>query len=103
MAERVEMLRAILKGDPANRLARYGLAMEYAKADRLDDAVAEYRALIASHPDYAYAYYHGGQTLERLGLGVAARAMYEEGVKAAERSGDSHARNEIQAALDLLA
>lgn len=103
MVERIGALRAILEGDPANRLARYGLAMEYVKLDRLEDAAAEFRALIAAHPDYAYAYYHGGQTLERLGLAAEARALYEQGVQAAVRSGDSHAQNEIQAALDLLA
>jgi len=102
MSERIESLRSILVQDPGNRLARYGLAMEYANAGRLEEAVGEYRTLIASHPDYAYAYFHGGQALERLGRLDEARTMYRQGVDAATRSGDAHARGEIEGAVDLL-
>ncbi len=103
MSGRIEMLQSILTQEPGNRLARYGLAMEYANAGRLDEAVGEYRALILSHPDYAYAYFHGGQALERMGKKEEARTMYQQGVEAAARSGDAHARSEIEGALDLLA
>jgi tetratricopeptide (TPR) repeat protein len=102
MSDRLETLKSILAKDAANRLARYGLAMEYASQGRLEDAMVEFRALIASHPDYAYAYFHGGQTLERLGRVDEARQIYEDGISAATRSGDAHARSELQGALDLL-
>lgn len=102
MNERLELLRKILAQDPKNTLARYGLAMEYGKSGCLEDAVTEYRELIAHNPDYAYAYFQGGQALERLGRIEEARAMYQQGVEAASRIGDQHARSEIQAALDLL-
>ncbi|MGO9095397.1 MAG: tetratricopeptide repeat protein [Bryobacteraceae bacterium] len=102
MSDRLEVLRSILAGDPNHRLARYGLAMEYAKAGRLEDAVTEFRALLASHPDYAYAYFHAGQTLERLARLGDARQMYTDGIAAAWRAADSHAASELQAALDLL-
>ena len=102
MTDRLEALRELLAQDPANRLARYGLAMEYGKAGRLEEAVAEYRALVSSHPDYAYAYFHAGQALERLGRVEDARQMYALGVEAAVRAGDTHARTEIEGALDLL-
>lgn len=102
MTDRLEALRELLAQDPANRLARYGLAMEYVKAGRLEEAVTEYAALVDSHPDYAYAYFHAGQALERLGRLDEARQMYVRGVEAAVRAGDSHARSELQAALDLL-
>ena len=64
--------------------------------------MSEFRALIAAHPDYSAAYYHGGQTLERLGKLDDARALYREGIEATTRKGDWHTRDEIQAALDLL-
>ncbi|MGA2325170.1 MAG: tetratricopeptide repeat protein [Bryobacteraceae bacterium] len=102
MTDRLEALRNILAQDPDNRLARYGLAMEYVKAGRLEQALDEYRALVSSHPDYAYAYFHAGQALERLGRLEDARQMYTRGVEAAIRGGDAHARSELQAALDLL-
>ena len=47
-------------------------------------------------------YFHGGQTLERMGREDEAREMYRQGVEAATRVGDGHARAEMQGALDLL-
>ena len=64
---RLETLSAMLSQDPGNTLARYGLAMEFANQGRLDEAVAEYGTLLERDPNYAAAYYHGGQALERLG------------------------------------
>ena len=80
---------------------RYGLAMEY-RNRRPGTALREFRALIAADPDYSAAYFHGGQTLERLGRTEEAATMYREGIEATTRKGDFHTRDEIQAALDLL-
>lgn len=96
------MLKALLADDPNNKFARYGLAMECAKAGQLDTAVSEFRALIAIDPDYCAAYFHGGQALERAGDVEQARTMYEQGIEAATRTGDAHTRGELQSALDLL-
>jgi hypothetical protein len=40
--------------------------------------------------------------LEKLDRPDQARAAYQEGIAAAERTGDSHARSELQDALDIL-
>ncbi len=88
--------------DPANSFARYGLAMECANSGDLAGAVAEFQALIEQNPNYSAAYYHGGQSLEKLGRLEEARAFYEKGIEATERSGDAHTRAEIEAALNLL-
>ena len=88
--------------NPKDSFSRYGLAMEYRNAGDLEGAVREFRDLIAVNPDYAYAYFHGGQTLEKLGRLDEAGEMYRAGIESATRSGDQHARGEIQGALDLL-
>ena len=88
--------------NPRDSFSRYGLAMEYRKRGDLEAALNEFRTLIATDPDYVAAYFHGGQTLEKLGQIEEAREMYEAGVDAAVRKGDQHGRNEMQAALDLL-
>jgi tetratricopeptide (TPR) repeat protein len=88
--------------DPANSFARYGLAMELAKTGDLVGAVSEFQALLATNPDYAAAYYHGGQTLEKLGRLDEARVVYEKGINVTSRIGDAHTRGEIEAALSLL-
>lgn len=102
MPDRVETLKAMLAEDPKNSFVRYGLAMEYMKAGQSDTAMAEFRGLLEGDPDYCAAYFHGGQTLERMGLIEDAKEMYERGIEATLRTGDAHTRSELQAAVELL-
>jgi len=88
--------------DPGNAFARYGLAMELVNSGRGEEAVEEFRALLAANPNYAAGYFHGGQTLEKLGRVEEARALYERGIEVTTRTGDGHTRSELQGALDLL-
>jgi len=99
---RLEILKSMVEQNPADSFARYGLAMEHRNTGDLEAAVAEFRTLLAAHPDYSAAYFHGGQTLERLGRTAEARALYLSGIEATARKGDFHTRDEIQAALDLM-
>jgi Tfp pilus assembly protein PilF len=101
-ANRLEMLKQVLAQDPDNFLARYGLAMEYSNSGDLERAWDEFRGLIAVNPEYAAAYFHGGQALERLGRLEEAGELYRSGIGAATRTGDLHLRNELQTALDAL-
>jgi tetratricopeptide (TPR) repeat protein len=96
---RIDILKQMLAADPANTFARYGLAMERVKSGDLSGAVAEFETLLASAPDYSAAYFHGGQTLEKLGRLDEARDFYRRGVAATR---DPHALSELQAALDIL-
>lgn len=96
---RVEILKQLLAENASNAFARYGLAMEYVKAGSLDQAVAEFENILAADPQYSAAYFHGGQTLEKLGKVDQARDFYRRGLAA---SRDPHARSEMQAALDIL-
>jgi tetratricopeptide (TPR) repeat protein len=98
----MEVLQAMVAQNPADAFARYGLAMELVKGGQLESAVGEFRALLDHNPNYAAAYFHGGQVLEKLGEVEQARAFYEKGVEVTGRTGDQHARSELQAALDML-
>jgi tetratricopeptide (TPR) repeat protein len=99
---RVEILKQMVAQDPNNSFARYGLAMEYANSGDLKRAVSEFESLIAADDQYAAAYYHAGQALEKLGRLDEARQVYEKGIEVTTRKGDSHTRSEIEAALSLL-
>ena len=99
---RLDILKSMVEQNPADSFLRYGLAMEYRNAGDLEAAVREFRALMAANPDYAPAYFHGGQTLERLGRDEEARELYRKGIETTARKGDQHALSEMQAALDLL-
>ena len=85
--------------NPANAFARYGLAMEQVKSGRLEEAVDAFQALLAADPNYSAAYFHGGQTLEKLGRLDDARDFYRRGLSVTR---DHHAAGELQAALDIL-
>lgn len=89
----------MLDADPANSFARYGLAMEHVKGGELEAAVGEFELLLASDPNYSAGYFHGGQTLEKLGRLDTAREYYRRGIAVTR---DPHARGELQAALDIL-
>ena len=96
---RIDILKQLLAQDPASTFARYGLAMEYIKSGALEDAIGEFKTILKADPAYAAAYFHGGQTLEKLGRLDEARDFYRQGVA---RTQDAHARAELQTALDIL-
>jgi Flp pilus assembly protein TadD len=102
MANRMEILKSMVEQNPRDTFARYGLAMEYANNGELENAVAEFRALLQFNPDYSAAYFHGGQALEKLGRVEEARQTYLQGIEVTSRTGDQHTRSELQGALDLL-
>jgi hypothetical protein len=66
-----------------------------------DDAAADenFKALMTSHPDYVAAYFQYGQFLAKSGRTPEARAALSAGIAVAQRTGDDHARAEMEAAL----
>ena len=102
MATRLEILKSMVEQKPGDSFARYGLAMELRNTGDLEGALREFDELRRLNPDYTATYFHAGQTLERLGRIEDARAMYREGIEVTSRTGDLHAKGELQGALDLL-
>jgi tetratricopeptide (TPR) repeat protein len=99
---RIEQYRAFLEKDPNNSFARYVIAQEYLKLERVAEAVEAFRDLLGRDPDYVPAYYHGGKALERAGDMEAARELYRQGIETATRKGDGHAKAELEEALGAL-
>ena len=97
---RMETLKTMLLDSPRNTFARYGLAMEHVNASEFDQAVTEFHTLLEIDPKYCAAYYHGGQTLEKMGRTDDAKSIYNDGLRACQQVGDAHTASEIQAALD---
>ncbi len=92
----------MVAANPADAFSRYGLAMEYLNSGNLETAIEQFRALLDHNPNYAAGYFHGGQTLEKLGRTGDAKALYGKGIEITTATGDLHTRSELQAALDML-
>lgn len=73
--------------------------MEYVKAGEWAQAVPQFEAVLKTDPAYSAAYFHGGQTLEKLGRLEEARDLYRRGIAATR---DPHARGELEGALAIL-
>ncbi|MDE3195615.1 MAG: tetratricopeptide repeat protein [Acidobacteriota bacterium] len=102
-SSRLEILKSMVEQKPADAFSRYGLAMEYAREGDLEAASAEFEALLGHNPGYAAGYFHGGQTLEKLGRIEEAREYYRKGIEVTDASGDTHTRSELIGALQMLA
>ena len=92
----------MVEQNPADAFSRYGVAMEYVRQGDLAGAAEQFRLLLEHNPTYAAGYFHGGQTLEKLGSIEEAKAIYAKGIEVTTATGDAHTRSELQGALDML-
>lgn len=99
---RRQMLEGFLAANPRDAFARYGLAMECVKQGDAAAAEKHFAQLLAQHPGYVAGYFHYGQLLAQLGRTGEAKKTLQSGILAAQKAGDSHARDEMQAALSAL-
>src|SRR6266404_6470142 len=98
--DRIVMLTQILDENPNDAFARYGLAMEHAKSGDVETAMQEFRKLLEVHPDYAAGYFMAAQTLAKAGRNDEAKTYLQNGIAAAARTGNAHAKGEMEAMLD---
>jgi predicted Zn-dependent protease len=98
--QRIDAFRAFVAKRPDDAFARYSLAMALRSAGRAAEAVAEFEELTRRKPDYVPAYLMLGQALETLARDTDAARAYEDGIAAATRVNDMHARNELGQALE---
>jgi tetratricopeptide (TPR) repeat protein len=101
--DRLAMLEKLVVGKPDDPFPRYGLAMEYKKLGRHDEAVRAFEELTRVHPSYVPAYLMFGNLLEALGRPQQAAEVYGRGIEAAREAGNDHALGELQAARDACA
>jgi len=99
---RRQMLEEFVAAKPNDAFARYGLALECVKLGDDPAATVHFQKLLETHPEYVAGYFQFGQLLARLGRLDEARKLLSDGIIVAQRSGDMHARDEMQAALTLL-
>ncbi len=99
---RLEQIQKMLKEDPRDTFLNFGLAMEYVKAGRSQEAVAQFERVIEFNPDEVAAYFQQGKTLVALGRIDQAKTALAQGIAAAERLGNTHAVAEMNELLTAL-
>jgi tetratricopeptide (TPR) repeat protein len=99
---RREMLEEFVRANPEDAFARYGLAVECARLGDNEPARAHFDELLKFHPDYVPGYFQYGQMLASIGQTECAKEILSKGIEAAHKKGETHARDQMQAALDEL-
>ena len=97
---RIELLRRMAERSPDDPRPRFGLALEYERAGRWEDAARELRAYLAVARDEGNAYGRLGHALRELGDPDGARAAYRTGIETAYRNGHPSMAMEFEEILD---
>lgn len=82
---RIANLQRMLEKHPDDARLRFGLALEYEKVGRWEDAVHELERYLEQAEDEGNAWGRLGGALRRLGRNEDARAAYQKGIEAATR------------------
>src|SRR5690242_1247206 len=93
---RCQVQEAMVRLQPGDTFARYGLAMELANTEP-EAAWTHFTFLLENHPDYAANYYQAGGFLSRQGRLEEARKVLSTGLEVTARQGNRHAQSELQA------
>ncbi len=89
----------MLQREPNDTFLLYGLAMEHKKAGDFETALQQLEKVVQLDPGHGYAFFQRGQIEESRGNVESARQAYSDGIVAAQKSGDAHARSELEGAL----
>ena len=92
----------MLERQPRDAFLLYAMGMEHKKLGDLPKAIELYSRTIEVDPNYCYAYYQRGQSFEQQGDVASAKQSYQNGIEAARRTNDEHAKSELEMALQLL-
>lgn len=103
MSSRIEALQQVLAEHPNEAMPRYSLALEFSNAGDHTAALREFDILLKAHPDYTPGYQMAAQALIRMRRDSDAKEMLQAGIACATRTGNVHARSEMEGALAELA
>lgn len=97
---RIEAFEAMLKEQPEEAMIWYGLASEYLKLERWNDAAEALRNVMRLNADYTAAYQMLGTALMNSGNRDEACRAWADGIEVATRTGAWKARQHMEALLE---
>lgn len=86
-ASRIETFKQMLESDPENSLVRFGLANEYLKEERYEEAITTLNDYLQRADDEGAAFGMLARAYERVGQREKAREAFERGIEAANLHG----------------
>lgn len=99
MNKRLAMLEKLISAGQADPFAFYGLAMEYRKEGRIEDAVRTFDDLRTRDRNYLPMYLMAGQTLREAGRNEEAVGWLREGIAVATEKRDTKTLGELESEL----
>jgi tetratricopeptide (TPR) repeat protein len=97
---RIAALLKMAESRPTDARPRFGLALEFEKAERWEDAARELEAYLALTDDEGNAWGRLGKALRHLGRDEAAKEAYRKGIEAANRHGHPTMAGEFEDLLE---
>jgi len=99
MNKRLAMLEKLTASGQVDSFAFYGLAMEYRKEGRVDDALRAFSDLQKQDAQYLPMYLMAGQTLREAGRKDEAVAWLKQGIAIATEKRDTKTLGELESEL----
>lgn len=96
---RRQKLEEFLAKNPNDAFTLYGIALECINGGDFPAAESHFRALLQSAPNYVPGYQMYAQTLAQHDRRDEAKSILAQGIQAATRAGNAHARSEMEALL----
>lgn len=96
---RLEIFETMAREQPDDAMIWYGLASEYLKVERWNEAAGALSNVVRVNPDYTAAYQMLGTALQNQGQTEAARRAWSDGIEAANRTGAWKARQHMEGLL----
>ncbi len=97
---RLEQFKEFVEMDPTDTFSRYALAMEYMSIESFPEAIEHFREVLKLDPTYSAAYFQAAIASRKSGATDQTTEWLRQGIAAAEKKGDWHARDEMKAMLE---
>lgn len=102
MSHRLDQLLKLHAADPNDPFCTYGIALEHAKAESFEQALAWLDKTLKLDPHYCYAYYQKGKINSDMGNDEQARVVLREGISVASKLSHPDAQHAVTEMTTLL-
>lgn len=99
---KIEMFNNVLKIDPVDQVANFGLGSIYLELGRYEEALPPLQTLVEKYKNYSSAYLLLGKTLEKLSKVDETIEIYRRGIAVASKNGDLMPLKDMQNRLNQL-